>query len=113
VPRHGVPRGKAGSAIVAVLATEALVLPASASSAERASEDPAGDRVAAGAPGRGAEPLRATIRVTYSQSENQSSPHAADYTRAFSRKKWHDVPFCEGEIRSDPNLDVKRISAPR
>jgi acyl-homoserine-lactone acylase len=51
--------------------------------------------------------------VTYSQSENQSSPHAADYTRAFSRKDWHDVPFCEAEIRSDPNLDVKRISAPR
>jgi len=38
--------------------------------------------------------------LTYSESENQSSPHAADYTRAFSKKKWNKVPFCQADIRA-------------
>jgi acyl-homoserine-lactone acylase len=58
-------------------------------------------------------PVRAGTLLSYSLSENPQSPHAADYTRAFSRKAWHRAPFCEGEIRGDPNLTVKRISAPR
>ena len=37
---------------------------------------------------------RAARFVTYSQSENQRSKHAADYTRAFSNKRWNRVPFC-------------------
>jgi acyl-homoserine-lactone acylase len=44
-------------------------------------------------------PVRAGTFVTYSQSENQRSPHAADYTRAFSRKRWNRAPFCPGEVR--------------
>lgn len=44
-------------------------------------------------------PVRAGTFVTYSESENQASRHAADYTRAFSKKKWHPVPFCGKEVR--------------
>ena len=58
-------------------------------------------------------PVRAGTLLSYSLSENPQSPHAADYTRAFSEKAWHRAPFCEREIQSDPNLAVKRISAPR
>jgi acyl-homoserine-lactone acylase len=45
-------------------------------------------------------PVRSGTFVTYGQSENQSSPHASDYTKAFSQKKWHPVPFCAGDVRS-------------
>jgi acyl-homoserine-lactone acylase len=44
-------------------------------------------------------PVRAGTFVTYSESENQRSKHAADYTRAFSKKHWNRVPFCRGEVR--------------
>jgi acyl-homoserine-lactone acylase len=44
-------------------------------------------------------PVRAGTFVTYSQSENQRSRHAADYTRAFSKKRWNRVPFCQREVR--------------
>jgi len=44
-------------------------------------------------------PVRAGTFVTYSQSENQRSKHAADYTRAFSKKRWNRVPFCGREVR--------------
>jgi acyl-homoserine-lactone acylase len=62
--------------------------------------------------GRGC-PVKALTFVSYGQSENQSSPHAADYTRAFSRKRWNPVPFCEREIRADPRLEVERVSTRR
>jgi acyl-homoserine-lactone acylase len=44
-------------------------------------------------------PVRQLSFVTYGESENQRSPHAGDYTRAFSRKKWNRVPFCAADIR--------------
>jgi acyl-homoserine-lactone acylase len=44
-------------------------------------------------------PVRQLSFVTYGQSENQGSPHAGDYTRAFSRKRWNRVPFCAADIR--------------
>ena len=44
-------------------------------------------------------PVRQLSFVTYSESENQNSRHAGDYTRAFSRKKWNRVPFCAADIR--------------
>jgi acyl-homoserine-lactone acylase len=56
-------------------------------------------------------PVEARTFVTYSQSENQSSPHADDYTRAFSRKDWNEVPFCSAEIRADPDLEVTRVDS--
>ena len=46
-------------------------------------------------------PVRELSFVTYSESENQSSPHAADDTRAFSKKKWNKVPFCQADIRAE------------
>ena len=55
-------------------------------------------------------PARALTFVTYGQSENQDSPHAADYTKAFSNKKWNRVPFCRAEVRRK-TLDVERVSA--
>jgi acyl-homoserine-lactone acylase len=48
--------------------------------------------------------------VTYSESENQSSPHAADYTKAFSEKRWNKVPFCRADVRAAA-LDVERVSS--
>jgi hypothetical protein len=44
-------------------------------------------------------PVRAGTFVTYGQTENQRSPHADDYTRAYSEKRWNRVPFCRGEVR--------------
>jgi acyl-homoserine-lactone acylase len=44
-------------------------------------------------------PVRARTFVTYGQSENPRSPHAADSTKAFSRKRWNRVPFCAEQVR--------------
>ena len=46
-------------------------------------------------------PVRADTFVTYGQSENQDSPHASDYTKAFSEKRWHDAPFCAADVRRE------------
>ncbi len=54
-------------------------------------------------------PVRAGTFVTYGESENQSSPHSNDYTRAFSKKRWHPVPFCRGEVRKK-TLSTERVS---
>jgi acyl-homoserine-lactone acylase len=57
-------------------------------------------------------PARALTFVTYGQSENQDSPHAGDYTRAFSRKRWNRVPFCARDVRR-ATLDLERVSSGR
>ena len=44
-------------------------------------------------------PVKAGTFVTYGESENQASQHASDYTRAFSKKKWNDAPFCGKDVR--------------
>ena len=54
-------------------------------------------------------PVDAGTFVTYSQSENAESRHAADYTRAFSRKRWNDAPFCNAEVRK-ATRSTQRIS---
>jgi acyl-homoserine-lactone acylase len=54
-------------------------------------------------------PVRQLSFVTYSESENQSSPHAADYTKAFSEKRWNKVPFCAEDVR-DAAVSVERVS---
>jgi acyl-homoserine-lactone acylase len=46
----------------------------------------------------GSCPVEAGTFVTYSQTENQTSPHADDYTRAFSNKEWHHPPFCADDV---------------
>jgi acyl-homoserine-lactone acylase len=55
-------------------------------------------------------PVRALTFVTYGQSENPDSRHAADYTRAFSRKRWNEVPFCARDVRRE-TLSVERVAA--
>ena len=47
--------------------------------------------------------------LTYSQSENPSSPHWADQTRMFSNKEWVDPAFCEEEVAAEPGLEVTEI----
>ncbi len=54
-------------------------------------------------------PVEAGTFVTYGQSENQRSKHAADYTRAFSQKQWNRVPFCQREVRRQ-TLSTKTVS---
>jgi acyl-homoserine-lactone acylase len=39
--------------------------------------------------------------VTYSQSTDPASPHFSDYTRAYSQKRWHRLPFTDAEIKAD------------
>jgi acyl-homoserine-lactone acylase len=52
--------------------------------------------------------VEADTFVTYGQSENQSSPHANDYTKAFSKKKWLAAPFCAKDVRAK-TLSKERI----
>ena len=54
-------------------------------------------------------PVRAGTFVTYGESENQSSPHASDYTKAFSKKKWNPVPFCNADLRKK-TLSKQKVS---
>jgi acyl-homoserine-lactone acylase len=51
--------------------------------------------------------------VTYSQSTDPANPHYADMTKLFSASGWVTMPFAEGDIRRDPNLEVYRISEKR
>ncbi|PLQ00213.1 bifunctional acylase PvdQ [Cupriavidus pauculus] len=45
--------------------------------------------------------------LTFSQSANLASPHAADQTELFSQRQWVDVPFTEAAIRAD--RDYQRL----
>jgi acyl-homoserine-lactone acylase len=56
-------------------------------------------------------PVRAGTFVTYGQSENPRSPHANDYTRAYSRKRWYRVPFCTAEVRRE-TIEIDRLRIP-
>jgi acyl-homoserine-lactone acylase len=44
-------------------------------------------------------PVHADTFVTYGESENQRSKHAADYTKAFSEKRWNHPPYCASEMK--------------
>ncbi len=46
-------------------------------------------------------PVRAGTFVTYGESENQSSKHSGDYTKAFSKKKWNPEAFCGSDVRRE------------
>jgi acyl-homoserine-lactone acylase len=54
-------------------------------------------------------PVKAGTFVTYGESENQSSPHAGDYTHAFAKKKWNRAPFCSKDLRKK-TLSTKRLA---
>lgn len=51
--------------------------------------------------------------VTYSQSSDPANPHYADMTKLFSNYGWVQLPFEEGDIRRDPNLQVLHLSERR
>jgi acyl-homoserine-lactone acylase len=48
----------------------------------------------------------AVTLLTYSQSDEPSSPHHADQTQLYSRKQWVEDRFCEADILASPALDV-------
>ena len=58
-------------------------------------------------------PVDAGTFVTYSESENQASPHAADYTKAFADKRWNDAPFCRGDLHRETLSKQKVAIKPR
>lgn len=45
-------------------------------------------------------PVGGTL-LTYSQSEDPTSPHYADQTRLFGQKRWVPDRFCEASVRRD------------
>jgi acyl-homoserine-lactone acylase len=48
--------------------------------------------------------------LTYSQAATDtSSPHLADQTRLYSRKRWVDMRFCAHEVLRDRNLQVTEL----
>ena len=51
--------------------------------------------------------------LTYSLSANPDSPHYADQTRLFSRKRWVDMRFCVEEILRDRRLAVLELGCVR
>jgi acyl-homoserine-lactone acylase len=51
--------------------------------------------------------------LTYSQSSDPANAHYADMTRLFSNYGWVSLPFAEGDIRRDPNLQVLRLREKR
>ena len=48
--------------------------------------------------------------LSYSQSTNPASPHAADQTRAYAAKQWHRLPFGKQAIGKAAIGKVKRIA---
>ncbi len=47
--------------------------------------------------------------LSYSQSTNPASPHAADQTRAYAEKRWHRLPFHREDIRAQAISKPLRI----
>jgi acyl-homoserine-lactone acylase len=58
-------------------------------------------------------PVDASAIVTYSQSDDTTSPHLADQTRLFSEKRFVPMRFCEEDILADPELTVTRVTSPQ
>jgi acyl-homoserine-lactone acylase len=48
--------------------------------------------------------------MTYSQSDNPSSPYYLDQVQLFSQKKSKPILFSERDILADPNLEITRVS---
>ncbi len=60
-------------------------------------------------PAHGTCPAGATI-VTYSESSNPASPHFADQTKLFSKKRFLPDRFCPSQIAADPNLQTVTVT---
>lgn len=48
--------------------------------------------------------------LTYSQSTDPASPHFADFTRAYSQKRWHRFPFTADEIAAAKESEVQLVA---
>ena len=48
--------------------------------------------------------------LSYSQSTNPASPHAADQTRAYAEKRWHRLPWHTADIAKAALGEAKRIA---
>jgi acyl-homoserine-lactone acylase len=48
--------------------------------------------------------------LSYSQSTNPASPHAADQTRAYAAKQWHRLPFSAEAIAAETIGTPKQIA---
>jgi len=57
----------------------------------------------------GAKCPRASMILTYSQSENPKSKHYADQTRLYSKKGWVKDRFCPKQQKRSPGLRVKKF----
>ena len=57
----------------------------------------------------GAKCPKASMILTYSQSENPKSKHFADQTRLYSKMRWAVDRFCPGQQKKSPGLKVKRF----
>jgi acyl-homoserine-lactone acylase len=57
----------------------------------------------------GAKCPKASMILTYSQSENPRSKHYADQTRLYSKKGWAMDRFCPFQQKRSPGLKVKRF----
>jgi acyl-homoserine-lactone acylase len=60
-------------------------------------------------PRHGACPDGSTI-LSYSESSNPASPHFADQTKLFSKKRFLPDRFCPSQIATDPNLQVTTVT---
>jgi acyl-homoserine-lactone acylase len=57
----------------------------------------------------GAKCPKASMILTYSQSENPKSKHYADQTRLYSKKRWVKDRFCPHQQKRSPGLKVKKF----
>jgi acyl-homoserine-lactone acylase len=55
-------------------------------------------------------PVRQMTFLTYGESENPTSVHNYDYTKAFSQGRWANEPFCAAQVRRQAR-SIRRISA--
>ena len=62
--------------------------------------------------GKGRCPIARNI-LTYSESDNPSSPHHFDQTRLFSQKQWLVDRFCMPAILASPALQTTMLDGPR
>lgn len=49
--------------------------------------------------------------LTYSQSQNPTSPHYADMTQLYSDKGWNDMPFCPADIEAEKISEIEISTA--
>ena len=50
--------------------------------------------------------------LTYSQSTDPANPHYADFTEAYSQKRWHRFPFHPSEIAADQESQTTLTGTP-